>query len=190
MKPSVFAALVAALGLLALGLLLAGRPAAPAGGEPAAPTAPRQVTVTGEGTVRLKPDTATMQLGVRSEAATAREAEALNSAAVERVIAALGGLQVSPEEIRVSRGEIHAILPPEFPHGRIAGYRAESRLLVTVHNLKLLGRLREVALEAGATDIFGTSYSLADPEQAKQAAIKAAMENAGERAAALGVAGG
>lgn len=189
MKPPVFGAVVAVLAVTAAVLLLAGRPPAPVRAEP--PPVARQVTVTGEGVVHLKPDLATVQLGVRSEGATARDAEALNAAALEKVMAALVNLGVAPEDIRPGRGEMHAMVAQDMLNpGRITGYHADSRLLVTVRNLKQLNGVRETALAHGATDVYGTTYGFTEPEKAKQAAIRAAMDNAEERALALGNAGG
>lgn len=193
MKPSVFSAVSAALALVAAGLLLAGRPPAPATAkaEPALAATPRQLTVTGEGVMHLRPDTAHIQFGVRSEGATARDAEALNGASADKLIIGLTAKGLGSEDIRLSRGEMHAITSQDVLNpGRITGYRAESRVLVAVRNVRLLNQVREAALASGATDVYGTTFSFADPEKAKQSAIKAAMDNAEERAAALGLAGG
>ncbi len=190
MKPSVFGAVVAVLGVVAMGLLLAGRPHAPiqagtAGNEFAA----RHLTVTGEGSVSLKPDAAVIQFGLRSEGATAAEAEVQSRVTADKISAAVAAATAGAGAAQVSMGEVHPMATEHLLHtGRGTGYQAESRLQVTVHNLKLLSQVREAALAAGATDVYDTSYLGADLERARQAAIKLAMDNATARARALSLA--
>ena len=62
----------------------------------------RTVSVSATGSVAAEPDHATISIGVVSEAETAREALARNSATMVKVIDGLKGLGISAQDIRTT----------------------------------------------------------------------------------------
>ena len=77
------------------------------------------ITVTGTGVTRATPVVGAFRFGVTSEGETAREALAANSAAMERVLAALEQVGVAREDVQTSQvltqrrhGEPRKAIPP------------------------------------------------------------------------------
>src|SRR5215831_11593981 len=67
----------------------------------------RQVSVVGHGEVKGAPDTATVQIGVETEAATAKDALAQNSAQAQAVQDKLRALGVDAKDIQTSNFTIN-----------------------------------------------------------------------------------
>src|SRR6476620_1624069 len=84
----------------------------------------RQVTVVGHGEVQGAPDTATVQIGVDSDAATAKDALAQNSAQAQEVQDKLTKLGVDAKDIQTSNFSIN---PTYGNDGRqVTGYRVSN----------------------------------------------------------------
>src|SRR5437867_7138187 len=66
-----------------------------------------QVTVVGHGEVKGKPDTATVQLGVDSEAASAKDALAQNTTQAQAILAKLKDLGIAEKDIQTSNFSIY-----------------------------------------------------------------------------------
>lgn len=161
-------------------------------GKPKAPAAPpppdvRLLTATGEGEVRVKPDVAYLILHVRSQGASASEAEALHAASVAHFtsvgVAALG---LKEEDLRAPGPTLRPVVSENWNgERRLLGYEAVSELLVTIRGIGQVDDVIARLLLEGAAEIDPVLYGLADPERMMQAAIQQALVNAHERAAAV-----
>ena len=60
----------------------------------------RMISVTGQAEIYVKPDVATISFGVETNGATAQEAQQLNAAAMNKVIAALQGQGIAKKTSR------------------------------------------------------------------------------------------
>src|SRR5215213_4458864 len=93
----------------------------------------RQVTVVGHGEVKGAPDTATVQIGVETEAATAKDALAQNSAQAQAVQEKLVKLGVDAKDMQTSNVSIN---PTYGNDGRqVTGYHVANSVTVTIHKL-------------------------------------------------------
>jgi uncharacterized protein len=163
-----------------------GRPEA-AGG--AAEETHGGITVTGTGEIRATPDRASLSFSIRSDAATAKEALAANSAAVRRLIAALKGAGVEAKDLKTEQFDVSPRYHPnEVEEAR--GYSAWSMLTVGNQSLERAGRLSDIGLSAGADTISGPALSIADREAEYRAALKRAFADARAKAQALAEASG
>jgi uncharacterized protein len=148
----------------------------------------RQVTVVGHGEVQGAPDTATVQIGVESDAATAKDALAQNSAQAKEVQDKLTKLGVDAKDIQTSNFSIN---PTYGNDGRqVTGYRVSNMVTVKIRQLDQAGTLLDQVVQAGANSIYGISFSVENPEALLDQARKAAIENAKARATPLGGASG
>lgn len=68
---------------------------------------------------------------------------------------------------------------------RISGYQAQNRITGTVRNPAKAQAVVDAALAAGATSLEGIVYALENPEPSRQAATRAALDNARARATAM-----
>lgn len=182
MKPQHFAALAGTLLVIALLLVVAGRPQ-PGAGQSAADAHTRTVTVTGEGEVRVKPDLATIRLGVLTQGASAREAEALNLASAQQIAAALVAAGADEERVEVSQLNLTTNTYQDYTGAtHVSGFDAQARVVAVTRSLTKVQGMVDSALVAGATSLESIAYSLENPEESRQAAMRAAVENARLRA--------
>lgn len=142
------------------------------------------ITVTGEASVAVQPDVATLSLGVTTQAATAAEAMAANTAALSVVLARLKTAGISDRDLQTS----NLTLNPNwvgYDSGAtptIAGYTAANLLTVRVRALDTLGAVLDAAITDGANTLNGLTFELSDPrpkmDEARRAAVADAMARA------------
>jgi len=148
----------------------------------------RQVSVVGHGEVKGRPDTATVQIGVENEAATAKEALAQNTAQAQAIQQKLKQLGVAEKDLQTSNFGVN---PTYGADGRqITGYHVSNSVTVTIHDLDQAGALLDQVVQAGANSIYGISFSVEDPQKLLEQARQQAMANAKARATQLASAGG
>jgi|GEM_PF-1794774 len=163
---------------------------------PAGP--PPSITVSGQATASQPPDTATIFGSVVSDADTPAAATDANSRALAAVIAALKAQGVTDADIQTSGFNVapqYSFTQPEpgqpTPPPQIVGYEAVNGLAVQTKNLHGIGDLFAAMAGAGATNLNGPQYSIADPEQLRIQAIQGATQDALQKAraaaSALGV---
>ncbi len=150
------------------------------------------VRATGEGTVSLKPDQATLTIGVVSQAATADGASAQNAKQLTAVLEQLRSALGSKADIRSSGYSLnpnYKYAPNSAPS--ITGYTANNSVIVKVDDLSKLGALIDSSTRTGANSIQGIAFGLKDDRSARTEALglagKNARSNAEALAAALGV---
>lgn len=149
----------------------------------------RQLTVNASGSIYAAPDQATVQLGVSSQASTAADALKQNSADTTAVIDAIKKLGVDAKDISTSNFNVY---PTYDTSGtRINGYQVNNSVTVLIRDISTSGTLLDQVVTAGANNISGLSFGIADASQyqadARQKAIEAARAKAEAMAKAAGV---
>jgi uncharacterized protein YggE len=176
MKRVGFAA--AALATLA-GVLLGG-------GAVNAQSAPdRTITVISVGEARAEPDVAFVGAGVQADGATPREALSAVNDQMASVLTAIQAAGIAPADIQTSGLNLFTLTgPPEPGTGgppRTTGYRASNTVSVTIRDINRVETIVDVLLDAGATNLNGLRFGVAD-----EAALHArALEDAVQRARPL-----
>jgi len=189
------AALVAAALAAPLGLAVA--PAPVAAQQLVALPADGRITVTGSARVSAAPDTAVVSLAVVSEAATAADALAENSAATAKLIDTVKAAGVAAADVQTAGFSVyprHADGNDDGAPARIAGYTVRNGVVVRVRALPELGKLLDAAVRAGANQIDGISFLIDDDtdlrDQAREGGVRDARRKADLYAAAAGVKAG
>ncbi|MBC7542492.1 MAG: SIMPL domain-containing protein [Candidatus Sericytochromatia bacterium] len=148
----------------------------------------RTVTVSGEGTVRVPPDTATVNIGLEQKGIDANTAQSKANVAAQRVIEAWKAQGASDSSIQT----VGMDLFPEYARPEatgietMTGYKAVMRLQVRTTPAKAGDRV-DAALNAGANRLEGVAFSVEDNVKARQQAIAKAINKALKEAhAALG----
>lgn len=145
------------------------------------------VTVTGEATVEATPDTATVSLGVTTDGATAAEAMAANSAAVQAVIDRLKQTGIEGRDLQTA----NLMLNPNwvgYDSGQtptISGYVASNNLTVRVRALDTLGAVLDAVIADGANTLNGLTFEVSQPRPVLDEARKQAVADAMARATVL-----
>jgi uncharacterized protein len=143
------------------------------------------------GKVTVRPDMASLHLGVQSTRPKASEALNQTNGSAAALIASLKAAGVGNDDIATSGLSIY----PQYgsKNNSISGYQASNNVTVTVRDINEVGRLIDVAATAAGDDIAigGVSFFVADTEAwmgaARSNAITNARKRAGEYAAAAGV---
>ncbi|GAB4431368.1 MAG: SIMPL domain-containing protein [Chloroflexi bacterium OHK40] len=179
------ALLVAVLALGGLAGLTLARPGA-AQAQPGV-NGMRQITVIGNGEIRVAPDMASVQIGVETTAPTTREALDQNTAQAEAIIDQVKQLGVAEKDIQTSGFNIYATYSDA---GRtVTGYTVSNTVNVTIRDLAQAGDLLDKVVQAGANRVYGISFGVSDPKAAQAQARDAAMADARARAERLAQSG-
>jgi uncharacterized protein YggE len=171
-----------------LGLGLAVALSAPAYADPATPP-PRTISVDGRGEVTTTPDTASVDAGVTTAAATAREALDANTKAMAALVDTLKAAGIESRDIQTSGFSINPqYLYPDkdadgnAPPPRITGYQVQNSVGVKVRKLADLGTILDQIVTVGANTVNGVSFSVDDPKPLLEEARKAAFADAEAKA--------
>ncbi|MBU6298356.1 MAG: SIMPL domain-containing protein [Alphaproteobacteria bacterium] len=157
--------------------------------------APRSMTMSGQGIVRAAPDEANFSAGVATQGATAAEALAANSRAMNAVFATLKKLGIPDKDIQTSNFSLsprYQICRPDVncPQ-RIIGYEVSNDVDVTVESLAKTGAVLDALVSSGSNQIGGIGFSIHDTKpllaQARAEAVQDAVDRAKTYAKAAGV---
>lgn len=180
-------------------------------GTPSLTVAPANtlLTVAAEGKSLRLPDVAMFTAGVATQGATAANALAENSSAMERVITGLRNAGIAERDIQTSNLSVEPIysdpdreaavaarrsgqpyVPADLPVPNIIGYRANNSVSVRQRDLKNFGRVIDTLVSAGANQVNGPSFNIDNLNPAMNDARVDALRQARERADLLAQAAG
>lgn len=153
------------------------------------------IQATGNASLSVNPDQASIDVSVITQGATAQQAAQQNATQANTVIGAL-------KQVLGSSGTIQTVSYSVYPtysstpgqSSQIVGYTVSNTVRATTTDLTLPGPLIDAANQAGAGSVGNLSFSLQNPEpyeeQALTAAAKQAQAHAAAIAAGLGVKAG
>lgn len=181
-RPIMLAAAMAAVPLAALAPAAANAQTAPM--MHAANTPMLSFALTEE--VRSAPDRASLGAGVTTQAATATEALRLNTAAMDKLIAAIKAKGVKAVDMQTSGFS----LSPQYDYSptqaggqpRFIGYQVSNQLRITTKEIDKIGMLLDTMIAAGGTNVDGPAFSVADPDAALEPARANLLKKAMTRA--------
>lgn len=150
-------------------LLVSAFAAAPLHAQPAPPTQPQQsaITVTGEAHKSVAPDIAQIEAGVSNIAKTARSAAEANNLAMGKVLLELKNAGLDPKDIQTLRLSIQPQYASSNRPGpsEINGYLASNMVTVQVRDTARVAGLIDTLVQAGANEIRGIGFRVADPSK-------------------------
>ena len=189
--------LVATMALLLFAVFIANTasptPAAMAREERLTATSSHSVTVVGEGIVTIEPDIATASIGVEVVRPTVKEASVAAQSIMDEVQAALLSQSIKELDIQTQH---YSIFAERFGPGGLLSdddvrYRVSNTVFITIRDLESIGDVLDAAIDAGANNIYGVDFSLADPasveSEARADAVADAYGKAEELAGIIGV---
>lgn len=156
--------------------------------EPYTPV--NQVTVSGSGSAIAKPDLATIDFSVLTEAKTAESAEQSNSEKMTAVIEVLKSSGIEEKDIQSSGFYVNPTYDYSNDKSEIVGYSVQNTITVKVRAFDKLGAIITDAIAAGANTVSSLNYSLEDSAQYYQQALQAAIEDATGKISAIAQASG
>ena len=155
----------------------------------------RSLTLVGEAEMSAVPDMALVTLGVTREAETAAAALEANSAAMRAVLDTVRAAGIEEREVQTSG----LSLQPRFVYPRqgggeqpprLIGYTASNQVTLRLRDLGKLGALLDRLVAAGANDIRGIGFDLADRSRLLDEARRKAVQDAKRRASLVAEAAG
>jgi len=152
------------------------------------------VTVRGAAELKVPADQANFELTVVTEAEIPEAALEENSRKLEAVLVALREYGLTDREISTGFLVVNprwSQRPHKAPHdweAKITGYSVSNQLRIKTGRLAEVGRFISKAVEAGANEVDGLYFDLADQRRYRQEAISQATRIAREDAEALATA--
>lgn len=162
------------------------------------------IQVWGRGTVAIEPDMALLSLGVESRADSVEDARIQAASSMNAILEALKARGIPDEDIQTSNFNIS----PEYSYQEtfidsvrrnervLVGYLVTNTVIVRIGDLDIVGGTVDDVAQAGgdSTRIQSLSFSLQDPlgaqEQARELAVKDAIDKADQLASVAGVSRG
>ncbi len=143
----------------------------------------RTITVHGTGIVNSVPTQAEFTFGVTADGKTATAALAANAGELTKVIGVLKGQGIADADIQTA--EI-SLSPNRNAAGNlIIGYTVTNSVTALVRSIGRAGPVIDAAVQAGANDVEGPSFTAADSQLLSRRALKAAIADARARAQAI-----
>ena len=177
--------------VIRVSLALAVAAASALSGDAARADDVRQITVSGEGTVSIAPDSAYLRAGVITEGKTAKDAGDANAKAMASVMAAIKEAGIADKDVQTSRYSIRPVYEGGRPvRERITGFQAANSVLLTLRDLDKIGGLIDRVIAAGANDMGGVEFVVSDSSKALDPARAEAMADARRKAEAFAKAAG
>jgi hypothetical protein len=155
-------------------------------------TSERYIRVSGSGEVAVVPDIAYINIGVHSEAEDVTSALEANNTQAAELTEALKAEGIEEKDIQTANFNVY----PQTRYDNMGqpvgtSYVVDNTVYVTVRDLANLGKMLDTAISAGANNIYGISFDIADKEtvlaQARELAIKDAEAKAQSVAEVAGV---
>ena len=144
------------------------------------------LTVIGVGTVRIRPDTALIYLGVETKALEAYEAAQKNAALMSAVIDELTRLGIEEKDLRTAYLSIRPDFKCDSSGCVQVGYIATNTIEVSLKGEKMIlaSSVIDKAVKAGANLVSGVTFTLSDElqESISQQALAKAIADAQSKA--------
>ncbi|RDC60364.1 uncharacterized protein HME9302_01568 [Alteripontixanthobacter maritimus] len=159
----------------------------------AAPLSAAEVTLESNGPVveltvmeevKARPDIVEIGAGVSTEARTAVAAMQSNAQQMSAVIARIKALGIDEDDIQTSGIRLN----PQYDYNQntrkqvFRGYEVVNQVSVTLREVDRTGPVLDALVASGATNLSGPGFRIEDETAAKDAARRAAMETALQRA--------
>ena len=143
------------------------------------------IAVSGEATISVPPDLATIEGGVTSDAKTAKAAAEANNKAMGDVLLALKAAGIAEKDIQTARLSLQPQNAPNRVSGgppQIVGYRATNQVTVTLHDVTRVAGTIDTLVGAGANDIGGVNFAVSQASRLLDDARGQAMADAQRKA--------
>jgi len=139
------------------------------------------ITVIGKSQIVIKPEIAVLNLGVEICDLQAKTANRLVNARLDSLIQRMQKAGISRENINLGGFTLY----PTYYNQEMTGFCASNRLSVTSEDLENISALMDHAIEGGATNVYGVTFTVKDTGAAAQDGIRVAFEDAERQASQM-----
>jgi hypothetical protein len=145
---------------------------------------PPTISVTGEASISAPPDLARIEVGVTTDAKTARAASLSNDDAMGKVLLALKSAGLAAKDYQTSQVSLQPQYATQSRPGPnvLTGYRATNRVTVTIRDILKVASVIDSMVAAGANDIGGISFTVSNASKLLDDARTQAIADARRKA--------
>lgn len=153
-----------------------------------------RLQVTGTAVVTAAPDTAHISLGVETRDASAEQAAQENAKRMAQIMMALKEMGLTDREISTSGYNIYSynqtLNRGTEGETTVTTYQVQNRIEITTKNLDQVGKIVDAAVKAGANQVQGIRFDLADKQELQLKALANAVKQAHTKAETMAEAAG
>lgn len=154
--------------------------------QTAAAETPRpSISVTGEASISVPPDTVEIDAGLTTEAKNARDAMEANNVSMGKVLLALKGAGVAEKDFQTSRLSLTPQMAQRAPNSQaqqITGYVARNRVAIRLRDVTKVASIIDTLVSAGVNDMGGISFSVSNASKLLDDARAEAVSDAKRKA--------
>lgn len=142
--------------------------------------------VTGQGSVNVKPDLATVVIGVITENEQLTIAQEENTIRINQILKTLEEMGIPSSDIQTQSYNINPIY--DYVDGKkiFKGYRVVHDLRITIKDMTIIGEIIDAAVQNGANQVSNIDFSVEDTSVYYRQALALAIDDAYEKARTLG----
>ncbi|MBQ7705507.1 MAG: SIMPL domain-containing protein [Selenomonadaceae bacterium] len=140
------------------------------------------ISVSGEGTIEVAPDRATISVGVVTRDKNASKVQADNSRIANEIIKSVSALGIDKKNIRTGNYSFYPYYRQDNNRRIADGYEANNTVTVIVDDLNLVGKVIDAALSHGANQIDSLEFGIKNKSNLQNEAIRLAVRDARAKA--------
>lgn len=138
-----------------------------------------QVTVSGEGKIKVTPDQALITVSIETKGTKAADVKKENDIAVEKVLQFVKRMKLPKEDVLTQRVNLY----PNYDYEKKKhNYLANQTIVILLKDLSKYDELSEGLIDAGVNRIENVEFKSSKLEQLQSDARKAAMKDAKQKA--------
>jgi len=140
------------------------------------------ITIQGQGEVTAVPDIATVAIGLSTEKKEVADAQKENTDKMNAFIKDIKGLDIEKEDITTTNYNIYPRYDYDDGKQVLRGYEVSQNVSVKIRDLEKISDVLSLVSTHKLNQVGGLNFTFDDPEELKQEARVAALENATEKA--------
>ena len=148
------------------------------------------ITAQGHGEIKVKPDIAQVTVAVVTQSKDQAEAVSQNAAKTTATLAALKGAGIAEKDIQTQSYTVEPQYDYRTSPAVLTGYQVTNSVQATVRDLTKVGLVIDKTIGAGASQISGVSFDVADRSKPQSQALALAVSSAKLKATVMAEAAG
>ena len=147
----------------------------------------KTISVSSEGTVKVKPDMVYINVGVQTENTSSKVAQQENATKMNKVMQILRDMKIAEADIKTTQYTIYPIetYSEKDKRSYITGYRVINTLEVTIRDISKVGTVIDAVAANDANTVSNIRFTVADPEKYYLQALENATVKAKAKADVL-----
>lgn len=139
-------------------------------------------TVTGEGTISVKPDIAYVSVGIQKNSSTVKQVQTQINEVTNKIIAGLKTVGIDSKNIQTENYSINPNYDWSSGNQKITGYTANSQLKIKITDLDKINDVIDTATTNGANQVNNITLDVDNRDAAEETARKDAVAQATKKA--------